>query len=113
MCKGKQLIKNINFTSCLCTRSETKKLEDLQFLKFIDNYDISILTETWNAGNTTTNVNIKTDYFGNLEKSILIYKGKRDTFITGDLNAFKRVMKPLTLQRDVPTTLKQTQPAMP
>ena len=41
----------------------------------------------WNAGNTTTNVNIKTGYFGNLEKSILIYKGKGDTFITGDLNA--------------------------
>ena len=37
--------------------------------------------------NTTTNVNIKTDYFGNLKKSILKYKGKGDIFIIGDLNA--------------------------
>ena len=45
----------------------------------------------WNAGNTTTNVNIKTGYFGNLEKSILIYKGKGDTFITGDLKMLGQV----------------------
>ena len=40
--------------------------------------------------NTTTNVNIKTDYFGNLKKSILKYKGKGDIFIMGDLNAKTR-----------------------
>ena len=37
--------------------------------------------------NTTANVNVKTDYFANLEKSILKYKGKGNIFIMGDLNS--------------------------
>ena len=36
--------------------------------------------------NTTTNVNVKTDYFGSLEKPILKSKGKGDIFIMGELN---------------------------
>ena len=139
------------------------KLEDPHCLKFIGNYEISILTETWKADtskiniegfwdfsqvrpkhkqamrhsdgitilakynirrglklventegflwlrldktffklkndiflcgantpprNTTLNVNVKTDYFGSLEKPILKSKGKGDIFIMGDLNA--------------------------
>ena len=37
--------------------------------------------------NTTTNVNVKTDYVGNLEKSIIKYKGKGGLSIIGNLNA--------------------------
>ena len=37
--------------------------------------------------NTTTNITTKTDYFGNLEKSILKYKNKGNIIIMGDLNA--------------------------
>ena len=36
--------------------------------------------------NTTANITTKTDYFGNLEKSILKYKNKGNV-IMGDLNA--------------------------
>ena len=37
--------------------------------------------------NTTANITSKTDYFGNLEKSILKYKNKGNIIIMGDLNA--------------------------
>ena len=37
--------------------------------------------------NTTANITTKTDYFGNLEKSILKYKNKGNIIIMGDLNA--------------------------
>ena len=54
MNKGKQLTKKINFMSfnveCL-----KLKLEDSHFLKFTDNCDISILTETWKADNSKIN----------------------------------------------------------
>ena len=32
------------------------KLEDPNFVKFNDNYDISILTETWEAGTSKFNI---------------------------------------------------------
>ena len=151
MCKGKQLPKNINFLN-FNVDGLKPKLEEPHFLKFIENYDISILTETWKGDtlkiniegfrdfsqvqpkhklvirhsdritilakfnirpglklventegflwfcldktfsklkndiflcgayipprNTTTKVILKTEYFGNLEKSILKYKRK-------------------------------------
>ena len=37
--------------------------------------------------NTTANITSKTDYFGNLDKSILKYKNKENIIIMGDLNA--------------------------
>ena len=37
--------------------------------------------------NTNANVNLKTNYFGNLEISITKYKGKGNIFIMGNLNA--------------------------
>ena len=36
--------------------------------------------------NTTPNVNLKTNYFSNLEKSILKYKGKGNILIMRNLN---------------------------
>ena len=37
--------------------------------------------------NTTANITTKTDYFGNLKKSILKYKNKGNVIIMGNLNA--------------------------
>ena len=41
----------------------------------------------WSLYSTTANIATKTDYLGNLEKSILKYKNKGNIIIMGDLNA--------------------------
>ena len=161
MCKAKppENIKLLSFN----VEGLKPKLEDPNFLEFVNNYDISILTETWKSeptkiniegfwdysqvrpkhknairhsggitilarynirpglkliedtegflwfclkksffkiendiyicgayippANTTANITSKTDYFGNLEKSLLKYKSKGNVIIMGDLNA--------------------------
>ena len=69
---------------------ETQTIEDRHVLKFIDCY-ISILTEMWKAD--TTNINIKTDYFYNLGKPILKYKGKGNIFIMRNLIMLEQATK--------------------
>ena len=41
----------------------------------------------WSLYSTTADIATKTDYLGNLEKSILKYKNKGNIIIMGDLNA--------------------------
>ena len=63
MCKGKEHPQNINILSFITVDGLKPKLEDPIFLEFIQDYETSILRETWKADTSKLNTKRFQDYF--------------------------------------------------
>ena len=61
MCKGKELPQNINMLS-FNVEGLKPNLEDSNFLEFIKDYDLSILSKTWKADTSKLNIEGFWDY---------------------------------------------------